>query len=384
MDINIKDMFDKDAKRLGYLYGFAKSKSAKKRIAFDLCKFQVLYEKMISCDYHFKWDSDDEIFNQIYINNRKDFLFFVNNYVNNYDFYSKSSSNVLDIYKSVDYNFDYRDGFHKSFSYDEACLILKDFFASLGDKYYCFFNDLLSSNFLYMDYPDKSDAGFTFDIGSIFKSYAVCSSSVFSLYSMSVIVHEVGHCYERMLQYNSCSCVNDFGSILYEVSSCFFELLFIRYLEDKRICPKDSYIVNDLYLNDFYNNMFELNLICDFKDVLWDAKANLDVDKDLISKRVEYFNNLYCGNNRYYDYCSSNKINVRDSMSYGYGALLSFHMYEKYLEDREYFLKGFDDIMMTYFLINDFSVFERVNISSNDFYDNKPIRKVLSKYMDMK
>lgn len=378
MDKDLKKKFDADAKKLGYLYGFAKSKSAKKRLSDDLCKFQVLYEDIIGEDKVFKWSEDESIVTQLYKNREEDFFAFVNNYLVNYDFYKKSSNVVLNSYKDIDYNFLYKNVLCKKFSYDEADLILRDFFSKIGNKYYDFYLKLINDDKIYMNYPDKDYAGLTYSIDSIQKSYAVCSSSVMSLGSMSTIVHEIGHCYENYLQYNNFSNSSSFDGILYEVSSCFFELLFIKYLCNERIFLNDALVLNDDYYKNLYYYMFEIGVVCDFKEFNCDFYTRLKDDKDLIDAKIVKFNNKYYGDNRYYD--KSGDINVRDSMIYGYGMFSSILMYEKFLQDKNTFLKGLDNIFMTYPLINDFSVFENVGISKMDFSDKGLLKKVLSKH----
>lgn len=370
------DIIEHDAKRLEHIYSKAKSKSALKNIGNDLFGFQYLYFGIWGNDDYLRWEDDvlfDDVMQEYYYKKMKQFF---TNYTYDLNFCFNSSRSVLQAYcdnKFSDLSNVY--GNFRRLNKKDAMNILFDFFDSMGDKYYKFFKSLVDNKQIEMGYVgDYSNMAETTWLNCLNKSYVCCSSSTYNFYSLISLVHEVGHAYEASVVNNKNN--KSFSTLFYEVSSCFFEYLFLRYVNDRRILVNDGKILEFDFLYDIYYFFFQNVLVQSLGNIFILDDYNLTIDFFTKKKLVDELNRKYNSNIQLDD----NPINVRDALIYGYGRLIGINIYDRYVDDKKDILKRFDNFMNQYTLVGTFDSIDVLGISKDDLISNKALKRTLKEY----
>ena len=245
----------------------------------------------------------------------------------------------------------------------------------MGDKYYKFFKSLVDNKQIEMGYVgDYSNMAETTWLNCLNKSYVCCSSSTYNFYSLISLVHEVGHAYEASVVNNKNN--KSFSTLFYEVSSCFFEYLFLRYVNDRRILVNDGKILEFDFLYDIYYFFFQNVLVQSLGNIFILDDYNLTIDFFTKKKLVDELNRKYNSNIQLDD----NPINVRDALIYGYGRLIGINIYDRYVDDKKDILKRFDNFMNQYTLVGTFDSIDVLGISKDDLISNKVLKRTLKEY----
>ncbi len=301
---------------------------------------------------------------------------FFTNYTYDINFCFNSSRSVLQAYcdnKFSDLSNVY--GNFRRLNKKDAMNILFDFFDSMGDKYYKFFKSLVDNKQIEMGYVgDYSNMAETTWLNCLNKSYVCCSSSTYNFYSLISLVHEVGHAYEASVVNNKNN--KSFSTLFYEVSSCFFEYLFLRYVNDRRILVNDGKILEFDFLYDIYYFFFQNVLVQSLGNIFILDDYNLTIDFFTKKKLVDELNRKYNSNIQLDD----NPINVRDALIYGYGRLIGINIYDRYVDDKKDILKRFDNFMNQYTLVGTFDSIDVLGISKDDLISNKALKRTLKEY----
>jgi len=375
MDFDYKKL-EQEAKKLGNIYGWAKSKSAKERIANDLMIFNELYSDFSLLGNNLKWEEDNDIIEASVTRHNKHFNEFILNLANNISFYKDTSKKILQTYKNS--NFDiygsYKHGDFKKVNEKDAQESLKAFFADLGDKYYNLYKKINEENQIIMPYAfDLECIGTAIDINILNKTYITCAYKNYSVPSLAALAHEIGHSYDNEILYNH-NKSQLFSNIFYEIPSSFFEYLYTEFLIKNHIFKKEALHYKQYLLENVFGYSFDINFLANNKEINIDENYNLiitdDSQKNIYDKLNEKYN---CS------YKLTDNINVRDTLIYGYGKYFSIIMNELYQNDKKTFLKKFDNFMFDYQIGGNLEILTKLGITDEELTSNKVLKKTLNK-----
>lgn len=367
---------EKNLKDLERKYLRAKSISSKKNIAIDLLVFEEIYSSLSTTGTPPIWLGDKQMDKAIESMCGQLINDFLNYYNENYQFFTSSSKNVLDIYKEVGFNsYLKKNSFYKKINKNEALEILYSFLNSVDPKYYKIFKQLIDDKYLLMPYIFEQElSGSTHPLFSINKSYVTCASKDYDASSLSTLIHEAGHLFELNILYGKSHNHNIFYS---EVTSLFFGYLFLNYLLDNRILFRDAKTELYYLYRELQYNMFD-NFFTSFVAMNIDCNCMIDINNDYCVNVIKFLNNLY---DIRYDIDFKEPYDAKTGLVYGYGGLIAISLYEKYMEDKKNFVKNFDASICRCGIVKDISFLNNVGIKKEDFYQNKSLKRALTNYL---
>lgn len=294
-------------------------------------------------------------------------------------YYLESAKNYLKILE--DNNF-----FHvpyrckKTYEEPEFKELLLDFFNDEGvDKYgivKSLFDEERVTTSLLKDYDC---AGFCAILSSNIKPYVVVDNpqNKLKLVQGMHFAHEFGHAIEAHYILNR---YNEFykskNLLLSEVSSKFYELEFLRYLERNRIGVKDTpnlinyyhsmahYFLKDLLYTDSKNVTLE--------DVNYTSSSEeiyINDDKDIVRAFKKE------GEENGEDYFL--ELEFFDPFIYGFGSYLSLHLFELKKQDPKEFNKTWNYYLSTRTLMSYEEIFNLFGLNIDEFISGKLIEPVI-------
>lgn len=280
----IKKDLDNDTNFVGYSYKYY--------------QIEALYKKM-----------DTKFFNNFICNKENHFNLLVDSfqYLDSCDFlFDKDYNTGKPLYLS-----------------DRQCLeILDEFFKNKSDKSYDVFHKMIDENLLF-DLNDDHYDGFSFYGYKNQPHRMSIAKPNNDLKTLNTIVHEMGHIMEFINIKNTQGEYNfrnyQLNSIFIEVLSTLNELQFLDFLTDNNIGREEVLnLKKDLYFNQYYF-IGEVITMCNIPD---EIIMNNNYQKYSKSELEEYaFNSskqeLSTENDDY------SRINLVDSLCYGYGGFLS-------------------------------------------------------------
>lgn len=376
MDKEEKMLSDYENK-LNDLYARANTKSKKKRILYDLFNFSAICREHFGIEKVFDWEQDEELIKLL-----DDFVTpFIDNVLDKRNSFFDISKSVIDTFIDVKYPF-YED-YHKllySISPLELQEIMFDFLNSYDPKLQCFYKKMLEDCEIFEAYLYASTgySGLHYPMDGLKKNFIFCETFSNSIFTTSLLIHEIGHAYESDLMYQ-CG-INGYGTIkeklpYTEVSSKFFEYAFLNYLKENRIYVNDTRVCLLKYYKTLLQHMYHMNLICKTKYLDINKYGYVEInDVEL----VEYANRLKDELN-YFNLSSEigEEMHFKNSFVYGIGGLFSIYLYDRYQEDSNGFKKDFRNMLINY-PYNENVFFEVMGITEEELVEGNVLKKVLN------
>lgn len=284
---------------------------------------------------------------------------YLSNVEKNIDFFLKIISNYNDMLDAEDYY--YFDSYGKMNIYSEKDFkdILLDFFSKCGElqfkivkKYFDEKRIELGTNIMGED-EDMYSGEF---ISSIYlkSGYIVTTDDLITSKLITTVAHEFGHALDyELFIFPQQKKMNFYGDFFLEISSGFFELLFIDYLKKNRM----DGVVPDILLNDRIA-------------ILGEGQENLE-----IFKFADYFDVTNEGNIITED---DKILHLQDSILYGLGYYYAFHLMYLYNNmSRDEFWKLYYDLLCCRKETPAEKIIDMLGISYDDFISGKYIQPAI-------
>lgn len=379
MNIDL-EILEKEAKRLGNIYGWAKSKSAMKKIANDLALFTSLYEDFGEDDNNLKWIDNSVIIDLLNDRHKYNLTNFVRTYMDELSFHEDSSRATMEAYKDTGFDF-YDDCTFPNYQRINANLVnllLNEFYSSLGKKCYDLFAKVFNNKQVLMPFATCANyGGVALRIEALNKTYITCGYKQFNVLSLVALVHEIGHAYEYMVGVNRYGGYEKFTTGMIEISSSFFEYAFIEFLIKNKYVLRDALKYKHYFLTQVFYNALMNNVVSDAinDESLIDINYNFlldDIGWDILAQLCEEYN---ASSDEFCDV-----VPFRNAVLYGYGSLIAIHSYRKYLEDDKSFWKDFDNFLNSYGLIRNFGALDVLEISRTDLCNGEILRNEINSY----
>ena len=203
-------------------------------------------------------------FYKIYYGKRKDFLLdledykiyqyqtnetlkndFIKNYEDNKKYYQELFFRTISLY-DLEFPFDQNleISSENKFTNKEVDEIFSEFCSSYSDYFYRLYNKQKENNTTILDKKIKKN--FIYYFGCLNEAIIHLDYSDFNLSCMLSYAHELGHLLESSLQ-NKLNLYNSTNSNLYEISSSFMEILFLKFLESQQILSTQVEKLQKLY-----------------------------------------------------------------------------------------------------------------------------------------
>ena len=370
----LKEYIDK----LTYLYAKANTKSKKKRIWYDLETLSLLSTIYPNINDNFVWDKDIEFLKLF----KEENIPFLDNIYNNKKLYKKIFKNVIEYFKEINFPLykDYQKEGNIVLSNEEKNELIFSFLNDYNPQMLAKYKKWLEERIPFKNNPlqdsalicalDNLDEKIIYPIPSLKNT----------IYTTSLMVHELGHWYEMDLFKeigisNYRSLTNP--SPLYEVTSRLYEYSFLKYLIENNIYKEDTLICLRKYYIDLLLNAFDISLIYNMYNLIIDEEGYVVVEEPKI---VEYANNLMNKLNYYAFYTEEGQlIDYREAYTYGLGDLLSIYLYNIYKEDTINFKKDYRSALLTCPYRKDLSSFENLGITKEVLLKGEVLKRELTK-----
>ena len=376
MNDEIKELFKREVDRYEYLYAKANSKSKKKKIAYDLINFELMYNMLVEDKVMFSWSKDTDLIKIRLVEVNR----FINNILKEEDLCRDIFENSFNIFMEEEYSLytDYSKNYHKvseDMMFKYIGMFLKDIDKSLLNRVK---DKLLNLELIINNNLDINTLGVTFPLESVNKNIIMVSVlDDFTMETASHLVHELGHDFE--FEYNRKSGLDKsvgkiFESLYAEVCAHFFEYSFINYLIDNKIYLDDALMLKRRYLNQIVYYLSQVLTIMNIEDMKIDFKYNVLLENEDI---VSYANELLVKINSFAEeYYVGDKIAFRSSFIYSMGRLMSIYLYDIYKENPKEFLSNFRKCLLDY-KNNNFDTFGDVGITRESMVSGDVLRRVL-------
>lgn len=364
----------KDKTKLDYIYAKANTISKKKRLVDELFMFSEMCHEKFLIEKPFSWEYDQTF---SFIGNNENNIFTRNVLVNK-DIYEKISDSVIDTYISANYPFYKRDidiysKYHKLKKGQMKDIILS-FLSTFNNDLYKLYNENIKEGLLFKERGGALDSyGVTYAFSSLKKNYMFARTELNGKDTIMVaatIMHEFGHNYEMKLYNNSGIQNKTWLFPFIEITSQFFEYAFIKYLKDNKIYLEDVDLYQRLSFDELFYFMFGINILSEIKKI-GPNEYIYEID-DMIKKEEKL-----CEKINYYEINGFDMDEFTKCYTYGLGYLCSPYLYEMYIQDPRYFMKEFQNALLTYQYTNDINTFERVGVTTDKLIEGKTLRKVL-------
>lgn len=188
--------------------------------------------------------------------------------------YNKIQSILFKLLKFKPMNYNYQNTYTK----EDVITITSDFFKSLGDDYFNFYNSIIKSNRITIDYGIESGH----------KDERITVNLEGSLHDVYILIHEIMHEYNI----DSDNIITD--SFTGEIIPITFEKIVTKYLNSTKhnkfdVLAFDKYRINNTY-NAIVDSLFEIMLIIVRKNY---GELTFDnIKKYIKSNPCEIWNNL--------------------------------------------------------------------------------------------
>lgn len=364
-------------KKLNYLYSRANTKSKKKRIVYDLYNFSAICYQHFGIEKTFDWEDDEELFELV-----EDFLKALVNYTQkNKSDYLQISSSVIKTFIDVKYPFyaDYQKLLYNLSPLKQEELVF-DFLNNYDPCLLKFYQEKLERCEIFDTklYAQTGYSGLNIPMDSLKKSFIFCEEGSNSIFSSAMLVHELGHSFEKQILYSIG--INGNGTAgdktpFTEVCSRFFEYAFYNYLKENRIYDIDTKICLLNYYKTMLTYIYGMNLICKLDGFFINKYGYVEIEDIDLSI---YANKLKEALN-YYDLPSKlgEELSYKHSFVYGLGSLFSLYLYDIYQKDPNYFKKEFRNALINY-PYSGISSFENLGITMETLTSDKILRKAIT------
>lgn len=369
----VKLQMDNYVKKLENEYFRANSVSKKKKIAFDLINFSIFYNKIFS-GKNLPWSKDESVLRDYYSCNSIIVKEFLKNIEKDRKIYNILSQAVIDSFSQVKYPF-YKNNYKivdlPRLTNKESNEIMLSFLKSFGLEYYSKLIEMSKNNEL-LGIPSLNyGEGETTSINTLKKNFIILSDELGNnVFTTGVALHEFGHAYEFYISNATLS--QSLNTPFYEVSSCFFEYAFFRYLKENKIYTHSADICLDILYKNMLSYCAEMNLINDISADSEIDEYEFDVDK--VEKMKEDLN--------YYNLQVSDDIIYTDPYIYGTGYLFAIFLYDSYKQDKEKFNYNFKNMLTSYPFAGNIETFKNFNITEESLKEGKILRKTLNNFKD--
>ena len=364
-------------KKLIYAWSKANTKSKKRRLLYDLNTFSVISSLYPSIAKEYDWEND-MTYLELFENTTIPFL---DNIMESRDIFSPCFSNIIEIFKKVDFPF-YKD-YRKQYRYlleKESQEIMLSFLSEYNEDMLSKYKKLIEEDKLFTNNPLRSSALYC-SIDSLEESFIYPVTDLKeSIYKSSLLAHELGHLYETEIFYQvKNKSFRKESDILpfYEVASRSFEYAYLRYLLDNNIHTEDVKLSLRRYYLDLLVHSYDINIIYKLKNIKLNENGYIVVEDpkviDYGNKIMDYLNYglLYIENGDMFDF--------KESFIYGIGNIFSIYLYKNYKEDPNNYRKEFRNAILNYPYSKGIEAFERVGITKEELLNGSEVTKVLIK-----
>lgn len=360
--------------KLEYNYAKANTKSKKKRIFDDLFVFGRMCRESFFVERNFDWEYDKSLIGLSNYDNN----ILKSNILKNKDIYLKISDSVIEEYIKTKYPLYkcYVDQYRECHKLKDGRMmeIILSFLNSFNQDLYKRFKEKVNEGILFKIQNDEQGSlGHTCEFRILQKNLMFINSNrenIDTINEAITIMHEYGHSFEMDLYHKSGIKNNMQLYPFHEVSSEFIEYAFISYLLENKIYTEDVKILNRLYFIELFYFMFGMNLFSEIEKISED-EYELDTEamkqkETLIQEKINYYGMSD------YEFSDFDKCFI-----YGTGYLFAPYLYKNYKQDPKYFIKEFQNALLTYPYTNSINAFERVGVTPEILTEGKVLRKVL-------
>lgn len=380
----IKKQVEYHLKKLNNEYARANTISKKKKIAYQLIRFENMcfndLDDVIDIDsLKIDWLDDIQLSNfEVYNSER-----FVENLQIKNDFYNELSNKIINIYANLEYPF-YKDNYksgliscYKKLSQKEFVEIIMNFIKEYDEE---FLKKIDKKTVFLKDTGERLAAGKVSMYPSLQETYMFLPEQIEdSIAFYGMMAHEYGHMYEinldfksKNFNYQNAYSYSEFG----EVSSIFFEYAFLMYLKKNKIYEDivDCYL-NYCYFIPLFKEFATINILSKIDN----KEENVIITDDILKNEI----NMIKEKVNYYDYLEVDEtVNYRRNYLYGLGKLMAIYLYDNYEQEPEKFKKEFRNSLLTYHLTNNISAFNNVGVSQEELLSCKKLTKTLDNFLN--
>lgn len=212
----------------------------------------------------------------------------------------------------------------RGFSEKDFTDILLSFLSEQGNDFYNLAKKYMDEDRIIMGYKNEGvQTAMYLGIRMLQSGYILMRHSTFNTYSLSSLIHEFGHAYDReKFMFKQQKRINNFQDILLEVPSSFLELEFYDYLIRNKINDKGAQILK----NERLSRMF-------------DTYATIyDIDETYFKEKNR---TKILGKKDYKERCK-----IREELIYGLGIYIGLHLQylKNNMSDKE-FMKEFYNLL---------------------------------------
>lgn len=196
------------------------------------------------------------------------------------------------------------------------------------------------------------------------------------------LAHEFGHTIEAHYILNRC---NEFyknkNLALSEVSSMFYELEFLKYLQKNRINAKDTpNLINYYYL--FVDNFLKDLFCSDSNELTFEGEKYISSSKDFYLEDNRNLVRPFKKVNEENDLDYWLEVDFYDPLIYGFGGYLALHLSELKKQDSKEFNKAWNYYLSTRTLMNYEEIFNLFGLNVDEFVSGKLIEPTIKQDLE--
>lgn len=347
----------------------AGSISMRKDLAYDLFEIEGLATMLEGRDILYT-PGLHEFFDYVARSDDRFSRIFLEDLYENFEFYMTQSHNVLTRFS--DYRFDIfgKSGKEQYTDLGEDSLdILSEFLSSYDEKLYRMFISMYESGRIGTSSMfDDIDSNLGIDgkcfwINSLRKTYVLGREEYNDVSSLSLLVHELGHSYEFQLltDKNFEQRQGIYATNLAEVSSTFLENAFLEFLIENRINTKEALILKHRFLKLLFEQFLQAYIALGSPNV-FDGGYFVNVSKESYERAMQKVKKDFG-----FDVNIKNiELNINSLLVYGNSMLVALGLYKPYKQDPKAFKRDFENILMSYGLCKDNSIYSRLGVTDKD------------------
>jgi len=285
----------------------------------------------------------------------------------NREFYEAQAHNVLTRFSLEEFDVLGQTKFDsQKFSKKESLEIIRTFLNSYDEKLDRLFMVMIDSGCIgTIDDFNLSDGidGKCFWINSLGKTYILSGEKYNTLNNMSLLMHELGHAYEfYLLTGKSLDARQGIYATLHtEVTSNFMENAFNEFLRENNINLKEVYRIKQRYLKLLFEQFYQMYIaFCSrtFNNGTYFVKTKSATYRRCLKNIRKEFGYSIDLINR--------EFNVNSLLAYGNSMITAVGLYDVFKNDKEFFKKHFEEIIMTYGMEKNPGIYECLGIKDED------------------
>ncbi len=269
-----------------------------------------------------------EAINKYYIKNLNTLVSFSNENAFDLSILSNNFNYLLPKYLDVYYKTDCYKVSNNMRCYTEEDFkeLIYSFFSMYGNSTLKFIKNIIENNRIELGSFKPLDSGAAYTVSSFLTNdvYVITSLCDYSVDSMTVLVHELGHTMDMMNVANYQGKKNYIATPFLEIPSCFFEISFLNYLKKNKI---ESNTTLNLIVDRMINQTSNFNI---YSDLLMNetGEYSLDVNGYIVKTNVD-----------------KNLINkcYRDDLIYFLGYITAFNMLKVSENNEKEYMKYFNN-----------------------------------------